>query len=248
MNDELGTLTLQNRPHATRADDKCMSELVDWMAGKSDSNLPACVSPVLADFGKAWKDGMRSDEEREQLREYVPLLVGTASANVDLTRSRMAFSWLIREYTPAWLRLSGFGEHADRLATLPDLAADENLLRTTQTINAAKDAAKDVAGNPVRAAARIAAGAPAGAAARAAAMVAARTAGGIAAWNTWVAAWFAGGITVAAAGENDLGSGAAEELGQEVAGLQQSAHVLYRRMIAGRKTKTPASGEPGPPE
>ena len=91
MNDELGTLTLQNRPHATRADDKCMSELVDWMAGKSDSNLPACVSPVLADFGKAWKEGMRSDEEREQLREYVPLLVGTASANVDLTRSRMAF-------------------------------------------------------------------------------------------------------------------------------------------------------------
>jgi len=105
---------------AHRPDSKfCLLEAVAYVAGEPWSDHPTCVSPVLAAFGRAWNDGMRSDEERAQLLPYIPLLIGTrASPEVESRRAYMALDWLVRVNAPAWLRLAKLETHAVALETL----------------------------------------------------------------------------------------------------------------------------------
>ena len=147
----------------------CLLEAVAYIAGEPWSDAPECVCPVLAAFGRAWNDGMRSNEERAQLLPYIPSLIGTKSTpEVELTRSYMAFNWLIRIHLVAWLRLGHLDTHADTLEALSEIRDPHTFREAMPAVRAARDAAWAVSS--------AAAWAAAWAAARAAAWDAARDA------------------------------------------------------------------------
>ncbi|MEF3068012.1 hypothetical protein [Pandoraea apista] len=218
---DLETVVLSAGSHDSDSGEHCLLEVVSMFAGEPFGDSPICVDPVLAAFGRAWNDGMRTDEERAQLKQYIPLLVGTAgSKELSDKRSWMAFDWLVRVHCAAWLALTpALKVHSDILVSLPEITYRAELDIALPKINEARAAARAAAGAAAGAAAWDAAGAAArdaawdaaGAAARAAAGAAARAAAGAAAWD---AAW--------------------DALEPTVKTLQVSAHELFARMIAAK--------------
>lgn len=207
----LDTIVLHSGAHPSRTEGVCLLEAVAWWADEPHSDSPQCVCPVLGAFGRVWNDGMRSDAERDQLKPYVPVLVGTRGTGEDAARRAwLALDWSVRVSTPAWLDLAGLADHAQRLRNLPDIDAsnmgddvdDPESRAERQLIEEALSDARS-------------AGAAAGAAAREAAWAA--TAAGAAAW---------------AAAREAARAAAAEALDPTVDELQRSAHHLYRQMIA----------------
>jgi hypothetical protein len=108
-----------------------------------------------------------SDVERTAaLDRFTIAILGTRTADEDeVTRSYMACDWLIRVYTPAWLRLAGLTAEAQALESLARVADANTVHAARPVIDAARERA---------------------AAARAAARDAARDAAWAAAWD---AAW-----------------------------------------------------------
>ena len=138
----LHNLTLGYGHHQTPADGMCLMEAVAWWAGEAHSDHPRCTSTVLAWFARGWNDGMRTDQERDQLVQYVPRLAGTtARTGVETRRSWLAIDWLIREAAPAWLTAASLGDVGDRLAQLPPLTdTGDPLLEVVQLVTAAEAA------------------------------------------------------------------------------------------------------------
>lgn len=60
---DLTTIRLLSGKHARREEGVCALELVAWLAGEEHSDHPACVSPVVAHFVRAWNDHL-SDADR----------------------------------------------------------------------------------------------------------------------------------------------------------------------------------------
>ena len=113
---------LKRGRHATPDDGMCITEAVAWIAGEPHSDRPECCCPVLAAFGRAWNDSMRSDDERDRLLRWVPLLVGTrAGADVERQRSEMALMWLINVCAATWLDAVGLTNHAATLRVMTDV-------------------------------------------------------------------------------------------------------------------------------
>ena len=204
-----GTITLTRGAHETRADGVCLLEAAAWFAGKSHTDHPACVSPVLAAYGRSLNDAL-PDDSRQLLVPFVPLMPGTAGDGLDEARGYLALDWLIRVHTPAWLDLAGLADEARALRDLSritDLAAAQAarpvVLTARNKATAARDATKDAARAAAWDAAWTAARDAAWAAARDTARDAARDAAWVAARDTawdaaWAAAWDAAG---AAAGD-----------------------------------------------
>ena len=218
-----GTITLTRGAHETRADGVCLLEAAAWFAGKSHTDHPACVSPVLAAYGRSLNDAL-PDDSRQLLVPFVPLMPGTAGDGLDEARGYLALDWLIRVHTPAWLDLAGLADEARALRDLSritDLAAAQAarpvVLTARNKATAARDATKDAA----RAAAWDAAWAAAGDAAWAAAGAAAKAA----AWDA-AAGEAAGDAARAAAWD-----AARDVLAPTVTQLQESAIVLFSAMI-----------------
>ncbi len=247
---------LQAGAHSTPDDGMCLMEAVAWVAGEQHTDAPACTSPVLAAFARGWNDGLRSDDEREQLRHYIPLLIGTAGDHeADELRAWMALDWLIRVHLPAWLDASGCAWRrtleADRLRELAPITDAATLT--------ASAAARDAASAAASAAARDAATLAASAAARDAASAAANHGRGHAHCECrcegrcecrcecrcegrgharcaagW-AATSAAATAAASAAARDAGWAAASAaLAPTMDALQRSAHDLMSRMIAAR--------------
>ena len=220
---DLETLELHSGSHSPDGV-MCLLEAVSQFNNEPWSDSPASVSPVLAAYGRSWNDGMRSNEERASLKQYIPLLVGTAgNPAADEQRSWIALDWLVRVHTVAWLRLAGgsCATHAAALAALPAIMNSDLAQSAQPAIDAAWDAARAAAGDAWDAAwaARAAAWA-AGAAARDA---------WDAAGDARAAAWAA---ARAAAGDAGAARAAGAALEPIVIELQASAHDLFRRMIA----------------
>jgi hypothetical protein len=215
--EELATINLNSGSHKKPEDGHCLLEVVSMFAGEPFSDSPSCVDPVLKSFGIGWNDGMRSDEERAQLKQYIPRLVGTNKGDaLSQKRGWMAMDWLIRVHTAAWLALNpGLAHHAHALQSLPQITCTAALVAAQPKLNAAREgasAAGDAAGAAAGDAAWDAAGAAAGAAARAAAGDAAGAAAGVAA-----------GVAA--------GDAAGAKLEPTVLALQKSAHELFSKMI-----------------
>jgi hypothetical protein len=103
--------------HATPDDGRCAMEWVSHLAGEPHSDEPACISPVLRAMCIALNDGLEHGP-RQRLRPYLARTIGTAGDGLDAERGWLAMDWLTRVYTPAWLRLPGLDEAADRLESL----------------------------------------------------------------------------------------------------------------------------------
>ena len=213
---DLEAIQLQAGSHNSPDEGMCVMEAAAWVAGEPFSDHPQCASKVIGAFLRSWNDTL-DDAGRQTLKPYIVRLVGSAGTpEQEDRRAWMALDWLVRSYTPAWLRLSGLTDQAATLAGLPEFVAGMDVPSIRPAINAVrKDAAAawaaawDAAGD----AAWDAAGAAAGAAAAAAAGDAARAA-------AWDAAWAAARDAAGAA------------LAPTVAELQTSAHELVDRMLA----------------
>ena len=73
---DLSTLTLATGAHETRQEGVCLLEAAAWWAHEPHTDHPACVSPVLAAFGRTWNDAL-PDGRRHILKPFIPLLPGT---------------------------------------------------------------------------------------------------------------------------------------------------------------------------
>jgi hypothetical protein len=212
---DLAGIHLDTGSHPASAPEACLLEWVAIFAGLSKDDHPPCTSPVLGAFGRSWNDAL-PDETRQRLIPFIPRLVGTAGdPEADEVRAWMATDWLVRTFTPTWLRKAGLAARADELAALPELTSTELAAAAMPIIEATKkeayaawEAAREAAWEAARLAARAAAGAAAweaaweaaGAAAWEAARLAAREAAGAAAWAAaWEAARAAAGEAAGAA-------------------------------------------------
>ena len=154
----------------------CAMEAVAYVAGEPWSDHPECACPVIATFMRDWNDGL-SDEDRDRLLlPLIPRLVGTkGSKKLEARRATMSGDWYVRVQLPAWLRLAGLKDHADKLSAFPEITS---FAKTPAILPALQAAQKDSS----------AAGSAAGSAAESAAGSAAWTAAWSAAWS---AAWTA---------------------------------------------------------
>lgn len=151
---DLETVVLSTGAHNAESGEHRLLEVVSMFAGEPFGDSPICVDPVLAAFGRAWNDGMRTHEERAQLKQYIPLLVGTAgSKELSEKRSWMAFDWLVRVRCATWLALTpALKVHADILVSLPAITCKAELDIALPKINEARDAARAAEGAAARAA------------------------------------------------------------------------------------------------
>ena len=148
----LEKITLESGAHESREEGVCLLEAVAWMAGEPHSDHPACVSPVLAAYGRALNDCLPADR-RQQLRRFIPLLQGTAGDGRDQARGLMAADWLVRVFMPAWLDAAGLDAAGLRgmpaISSWDELAGIQPLLddarRRSSAAWAAWDAARDAA-------------------------------------------------------------------------------------------------------
>jgi hypothetical protein len=161
--DKLHLLTGSHYPNDEQR--MCVMEAVAFLAGEEWSDHPACASRIVGTFLRSWNDVL-PDDQRQELRQYIPRLVGSAGTpEQEGRRSWMALDWLVRVQAPAWLRLAGLTEQADMLAGMAEVT-----VATCPSIKAPLQAVRQDA-------------AAAGDAARAAAWAAARDAAGAAAWD-----------------------------------------------------------------
>jgi hypothetical protein len=170
---DLPLLTIAEGCHKDRSNGLCMMEIVAWVAGEKHSDSPGCVSPIIASFLRTWNDALPDDESRTRLlAPLVTKVIGTATgAAHEERRAWMLIDWLIREFTPTWLRLATLDPQAIDIETLPEIKDATSLATAMPLIAIAKSVA-----NAAWAAARAAAWAAARAAAWAAACDAARAA------------------------------------------------------------------------
>jgi hypothetical protein len=173
-----GDYSLAYGTHATPDQGRCAMEWVSHLAGEPHSDQPGCVSPVLRALCIALNDGL-DDAPRQRLRPYLTRTIGTAGDGLDPARAWMAMDWLIRTYTPAWLRLARLPAPATELASLAPVlderslhAALEPLERARREARGIRSGARTAPWAATRAAARETAWACAGAAAWAAARIA----------------------------------------------------------------------------
>jgi hypothetical protein len=174
---DLRLLRLDNGAHESRADGVCIQEAAAWAAGAdhSDKRLP-CVSPAVHSFLIAWNDSL-DDDGRQKLKPYIFKQLGTATTAADeRVRGWMATDWLVREFTPAWLRLAGLTKHAEMLENLAALTDAKSARKAQPCINEARSAARSAAYSAARSAAYSAADSAAYSAARSAAYSAAGSA------------------------------------------------------------------------
>jgi len=208
---------------------------MEWasvLVGEEWSDNPRCTSPVIAAFLRCWNDAL-PDDERQQLKRYIPLVVGTnRGPEMDERLAWMVTDWFVRVQAPAWLRLAGLTEQAEVLEGLPEVtsASVPSITGPLETVRKDAAAARAAAWGATRDTAWVAARDATRAAARAAAWDAAATAAARAAAR---AAWDA--ATVAATDAMDAGTatGAAARaaLDPTTRDLQAKAHDLLDRMI-----------------
>ena len=151
---DLDTLTLAHGAHEDRSNGLCLLEAVAWWAGEDHTDHPACVSPVLGQFGRNLNDVL-PDGKRQELRRFIPGLPGTAGDGLDERRGYLALDWLVRTYLPGFLVLvPSLAGHVTAVRELVPISGMPAARRAGPVVRAAGDAA----GAAARAAAWDAAG------------------------------------------------------------------------------------------
>jgi hypothetical protein len=243
---DLDSIHIGRGKHSAGSSEPCFMEAAAYIAGEPWTDAPACVCPILAAYSRALNDVL-PDGKRQSLKPYIPQVIGTADDGLGQARGLMATDWIIRVYTPTWLRLAGLSYQAAALEALPrqatwgDVEAALPVLRAAKgeaaaTRDAARAAARAATWAAARAATRDAAGDAAWAAARAATGDAAWAATRAAAWAAagdaaWAAAWAATVDAAGAAAGAAARAAARAALQPTVDHLQDSAIALLGRMV-----------------
>lgn len=127
----------------------CLLDAVSWLEYGTLGDHPECVCPVLAAFGRGINDAM-SDEGRQQLKKYIPLLVGTVDKESEQARAEYLAWQAVRVFAPLALRKVGLYKEAERLEGCKTLRADA---KAAWAAEAAARAAAEAAAWAARAAA-----------------------------------------------------------------------------------------------
>jgi hypothetical protein len=90
------TIRLSRGRHAGPGEGACVMELASMLAAEPFSDHPACASPVVGAFLRAYNDRV-DDERRQTLYAYAARVVGTrASDEIESERARLCASWMQR--------------------------------------------------------------------------------------------------------------------------------------------------------
>src|SRR5258708_11619244 len=100
MTINLETLTLAHGSHENRDAGLCLMEAVAWFAGRPHSDKPPCVSPVLGAYGRSLNDVL-PDIPRQELKQFIPQLPGTAGGGEEATPALISPPRLILPHNPA---------------------------------------------------------------------------------------------------------------------------------------------------
>ena len=134
---DLATVVLDGHPHPRRGTHLSVLELAAWLAHDAHTDDPATVSPPLATFVRWWAAGL-DDRTRQRLKPYAAALGGTSGEPArDRLRQWAAVDWLVRVQAPAWLRLAGMTEAAERLVTVGSLQDNLELVRAVDVLGSA---------------------------------------------------------------------------------------------------------------
>jgi hypothetical protein len=74
----------------------CLLEAAAYLAGEDHTDHPACVSPVLAAFGRSINDGLFAKHLGE-LVPYAARLVGTVNPALEQDRVLAIVDWAVRD-------------------------------------------------------------------------------------------------------------------------------------------------------
>jgi len=136
--------------HSSPSDGLCLMEAVALFAGERHGDWPACVCPVLIEFGRVLNDTMPDRWRTDLLLPLIPALVGTRDPQSDncgvtatgLERRRAAalLAWCVNN-------LEGItgGDHEVELHVGGALADAAEALRYGQAQHAARNAAAALA-------------------------------------------------------------------------------------------------------
>src|SRR6266566_1323819 len=89
---DLERISLSEGGHNDRSSGVCAMEAAAWLAGRTHSDSPVCVSRVITAFMRSWNDSLREDEDRNRLlRPLLPMILGTVSDDaMEIRRGWMA--------------------------------------------------------------------------------------------------------------------------------------------------------------
>ncbi|HEY2088575.1 MAG TPA: hypothetical protein VGH54_21470 [Mycobacterium sp.] len=135
---DLETLHLGNGSHPTREAGVCFNEAAAWLAGEPHSDHPACVAPYLRSYGMRLND--RADDERRQdLKRFIPLVIGTAGDGLDDRRRWLATDRVLRVLLPKWLDRAGAADRAGQLRALAPITSHDTWYPNAQLVRTIRD-------------------------------------------------------------------------------------------------------------
>jgi len=199
---DLDALHLEHGSHQDPDDGLCMMEAASLFAGEPHTDHPRCVSPLLANVGIRLND-LATDTQRQDLKRFIPLVVGTAGDGQDDARRWLAVDRSVRYLLPKYLDLLDRHGQASILRGLPRITDADTYRPHAKRLRTVADEMYELRRNQyatIRAAVREALkNKPAAVAAAAAAAVAVAVAVAVA----------AAGAVAGAAADADAGAGAA---------------------------------------
>jgi len=138
--EDLATIHLDKGAHSTPKDGHCFIEVVSMFAKERFSDHPKCVSRYLRSFGITLND-RASDARRQDLVQFIPLVVGTAGDGLDEKRRYLAADHVARVVCPKWLDRAGLSGEADALRSLTPITDLDTWRDSRPAVRAARDAA-----------------------------------------------------------------------------------------------------------
>ncbi len=117
---DLDALHLESGSHRDPDSGVCLLEAVALFAGEKHTDHPKCVSPLLANVGIRLND-RATNTQRQDLKRFIPLVVGTAGDGKDDARRWLAVDRSVRFLLPKYLDKLDRHEQADTLRALPPI-------------------------------------------------------------------------------------------------------------------------------
>ena len=115
---DLDALHLESGSHPEGSVHVCMMEAAALFAGEKHTDHPQCVSTLLANVGIRLND-RATDTQRQDLKRFIPLVVGTAGDGKDHARRWLAVDRSVRFLLPKYLDKLDRHEQAATLRALP---------------------------------------------------------------------------------------------------------------------------------
>lgn len=134
--ERLDAIWIDKGNHYSRGAGVCAMELVAWLAGEPHSDHPECTSLVLGAYVRLLNDIMPPDV-RQELKPYLPRLIGTAGDGRDVRRAFLAADAAVRVFAPLAFAAQGDHDSAEALRSLAPVTDRASAYDARWTLSAA---------------------------------------------------------------------------------------------------------------